>query len=192
MQKIYLSGIVLKNFGERLKILYSHWEEQRIDLWSSSDILSIAMSERPKDKKPCYLKSSTLSTWLFGMVPWRSVIVFTKKQIHCLCSSKEEASLFEIIQMPAKEAVGVDVLLYVKVVSNDLDAIVSSFDVNTVVGHVEDEVHTTDLSKLWSLKLKRRKFQLADVTDGLSHLFAVKDNDEIENVKKSAPLLLMS
>ncbi|CAB4285081.1 unnamed protein product [Prunus armeniaca] len=188
-------SIDVKKFSERLKLLYSHWNEHRSDLWDSSDVLAIATPPASEDLR--YLKSSALNIWLVGYEFPETIMVFMKKQIHFLCSQKK-VSLLEVVKKPAKEAVGVDVVMHVKVKSDDgsglMDAIFHAIRAQlkadghdtAVVGHIAREVPEGNLLESWSEKLKSANFQLGDVTNGLSELFAVKDNDELVNVKRAA------
>ena len=55
---------------------------------------------------------------------------------------------------------------------------------NPIVGYISRETPEGKLLETWDDRLKNTGFQLSDVTNGLSDLFAVKDQDEIMNVKK--------
>lgn len=187
--------IDVNNFGKRLKLLYSHWNEHHRDLWGNSDALAIATPPTSDDLR--YLKSSALNIWLVGFEFPDTIMVFTKKQIHVLCSQKK-ASLLAVVKKPAKEAVGVEVVMHVKLKSQDgtglMDSIFqavkaqssSSSGSNLVVGHIAREAPEGKLLETWMEKLNNAKFELTDVTNGFSDLFAVKDSLELTNVKKAA------
>jgi nucleosome binding factor SPN SPT16 subunit len=57
-------SINLENFGKRLKMLYSHWNEHNDDLWGASEVLAVATPPPSEDLR--YLKSSALNVWLLG------------------------------------------------------------------------------------------------------------------------------
>ncbi|GLT88629.1 hypothetical protein SLE2022_066460 [Rubroshorea leprosula] len=59
-----------------------------------------------------------------------------------------------------------------------------------VVGYIAREEPEGKLLETWAEKLKIASFHLTDVSNGLSDLFAVKDEHEILNVKKAASLAL--
>ncbi|KAH0995000.1 hypothetical protein GBA52_018864 [Prunus armeniaca] len=185
-------AIDLNNFSKRLKLLYSHWREHNSDLWGESDALAIATPPTSEDLR--YLKSSALNIWLLGYEFPETIMVFTKKQIHVLCSQKK-ASLLDVVIKPAKEAVGVEVVMHVKLKSQDgtglMDSIFRAVNAQSssdspVVGHIAREAPEGKLLETWTEKLKNAHFDLSDVTNGFSDLFAVKDQIEITNVKKAA------
>ncbi|GKV39651.1 hypothetical protein SLEP1_g47392 [Rubroshorea leprosula] len=190
-------SINLEYFSKRLKALYTHWNHHKSDLWSSSDVLAIATPPASEDLR--YLKSSALNIWLLGYEFPETIMVFTKKQIHFLCSQKK-ASLLEVVKKSAKEAVGVDVVMYVKAKNDDgtsqMDAIFRAIHAQSkgdgndapVVGYIAREDPEGKLLETWSGKLKSASIHLMDVSNGLSDLFAVKDQHELLNVKKAAYL----
>lgn len=186
-------AINLDNFTKRLKTLYSHWKEHSSDLWGASDALAIATPPASDDLR--YLKSSALNIWLLGYEFPETIMVFMKKQIHFLCSQKK-ASLLEVVRKSAKDAVNVEVVMHVKLKSDDgtglMDDIFRAVRANSsshdapVVGHIAREAPEGKLLELWTEKLKNADFQLTDITNGFSDLFAVKDVTELTNVKKAA------
>jgi nucleosome binding factor SPN SPT16 subunit len=190
-------SIDLDKFTMRLKSLYAHWNEKKVDLWSSSDVLAIATPPPSDDLR--YLKSSALNIWLLGYEFPETIMVFSKKQIHFLCSQKK-ASLLEVVKRSASEAVGVDVVMHVKAKSDDgsalMDAIFRTIHAQSkvdgheipVVGYIAREAPEGKLLETWAEKLQNANFQLGDITSGLSDLFAVKDKDEIMCVKKASYL----
>ncbi|OMO95969.1 hypothetical protein COLO4_15580 [Corchorus olitorius] len=159
----------------------------------------LAVATPPPSEDLRYLKSSALNIWLLGYEFPETIMVFTKKQIHFLCSQKK-ASLLDVVKKSAKEAVGVDVVMHVKAKNDDgtalMDAIFRSIraqhkgDENDapVFGYIAREAPEGKLLETWADKLKSASFQLADITNGLSDLFAVKDKEELMNVKKAAYL----
>ncbi|KAG4122742.1 hypothetical protein ERO13_D11G285400v2 [Gossypium hirsutum] len=190
-------SINLDNFSKRLKALYSHWNEHKPELWGSFDVFAVATPPTSEDLR--YLKSSALNVWLLGYEFPETIIVFTKKQIHFLCSQKK-VSLLEVVKKSAKEAVGADVVMHVKAKSDDgiasMDSIFRSIRVQYKgnendapnFGYIAREAPEGKLLETWAEQLKSAGFQLADVTNGLSDLFAVKDKEEVMNVKKAAYL----
>ncbi|KAL5836619.1 hypothetical protein ACOSQ3_013788 [Xanthoceras sorbifolium] len=188
-------AINLENFTKRLKTLYSHWNEHNSDIWGNSSALAIATPPVSEDLR--YLKSSALNIWLVGYEFPETIMVFLKNQIHFLCSQKK-ASLLEVVKKSAKEAVGVEVLIHVKAKNDDgtglMDKIFGAVNDQSksgdhgapVVGHISREVPEGKLLETWDKKLKSANFELSDVSNGFSDLFAVKDDTEITNIKKAA------
>lgn len=188
-------SINLENFTKRLKMLYSHWDEYNGDLWGASDAMAIATPPTSEDLR--YLKSSALNIWLLGYEFPETIMVFMKKQIHFLCSQKK-ASLLDVVKKSAKDAVGVEVIMHVKPKNDDgaalMDSILRAVNAQSsssshdppIVGYIAREVPEGKLLETWAEKLKNANFELSDVTNGFSNLFAVKDNIELTNVKKAA------
>lgn len=186
-------SINLDNFSNRLKLFYSNWDEHRSDLWGNSDALAIATPPPSDDLR--YLKSSALNIWLLGYEFPETIMVFMKKQIHFLCSQKK-ASLLEVVKKSAMDSVGIEVVMHVKAKSEDgttqMDAIFRAIRAqskdSSVVGHIAREAPEGKLLEIWAEKLKNTNFQLSDITNGFSDLFAMKDSIELTNVKKAAYL----
>ncbi|KAJ7963220.1 FACT complex subunit SPT16 [Quillaja saponaria] len=185
------------NFQSRLKLLYSHWDEHRSTHWGSSDILAIATPPASEDLR--YLKSSALNIWLLGYEFPETIMVFTKKQIHFLCSPKK-VSLLEVVIKLSKDTVGVDVVMHAKAKGDDgtglMDAIFHAIRAqskvdgndNPILGYITREAPEGKLLETWDEKLKNSDFHLSDITNGFSDLFAVKKNDELTCVKRAAYL----
>ncbi|XP_071716737.1 FACT complex subunit SPT16-like [Rutidosis leptorrhynchoides] len=175
----------------RLKVLYSHWREQRDDLWGNCNAFAVATPPLSNDLR--YLKSSSLNLWLLGYEFPETIMVFSDKQIHFLCSPKK-ASVIDVVKKSAKEAVGVDVVMHVKPKSDDgstqMDSILQSIESldSPVLGHIAKEAPEGKLLEKWAEKLKSSGLQLNDVTNGLADIFAVKEASELTNVKKAAYL----
>ncbi|KAI8025619.1 FACT complex subunit SPT16 [Camellia lanceoleosa] len=190
-------SINLVAFGKWLKMLYSHWNEYDNDLWGASEVLAIATPPPSEDLR--YLKSSALNVWLVGYEFPDTIMVFMKKQIHFLCCQKK-ASLLEVVRKTAKEVVDAEVVMHVKAKNDDGTALMYSIfravraqskldDHDTpVVGYIAREIPEGNLLETWAEKPKNANFQLSDITNGFSDLFAVKDSAEITNVKKAAYL----
>lgn len=190
-------AINLENFSKRLKMLYSHWTEYNNDLWGASEVLTIATPPPSEDLR--YLKSSALNVWLVGYEFPDTIMVFMKKQIHFLCSQKK-ASLLEVVKRSAKDVMGVEVVIHVKAKNDDgtalMDKVFRAVHAQSrldggdtpVVGYIAREAPEGNLLETWDQKLKNANFQLSDITNGFSDLFAIKDEAEITNVKKAAYL----
>ncbi|KAJ0240913.1 FACT complex subunit Spt16 [Hirschfeldia incana] len=184
--------IDVMKFISRTRALYAHWNEHSADLWGSADALAVATHPATNDLR--YLKSSALHIWLLGYEFPDTIMVFTSKQIHFLCS-KKRATLLEVLKQPAHDELGIDVVMYVKAKVDDgtaqMDAVLRAVrdgKESQVVGHIAREVPEGKLLETWAERLKNAKFQLVDITAGLSDIFAAKDGTEIINVKKAAYL----
>ncbi|KAK4751133.1 hypothetical protein SAY87_004615 [Trapa incisa] len=188
-------SIDLDRFKKRLKILYTHWNERKSDLWQSSHLIFMVytpeVAERPK--------SAALNLWLLGYELEDTIMVFMEKEMHILCST-EDSSFLEALQGPARAAIGIDCLLHVKgnradkeVVLRMMDGLMEDISKGTAfsiptVGHIAQEASRGWLAKAWTDKFRSLNFPLLDVASGFSDLFSVKDSGEIMNVWKAAYL----
>ncbi|KAK4779239.1 hypothetical protein SAY86_006767 [Trapa natans] len=153
----------------------------------------------PPETAAEHLKSTALSMWLLGHKLEGTIMVFMETEMHILCST-ENASILEALQGPAKEAIGVDCLLFVKGNRADkepvlrlMDGLMENISKGThisipIVGHVAREASCGWVARIWTEKLRSLNFPLHDVVAGFSDLFAVKDHGEIMNVRKAAYL----
>ncbi|KAH0890425.1 hypothetical protein HID58_052854, partial [Brassica napus] len=149
--------IDVKNFISRTRALYAHWNQHSEDLWGSADALSVATPPASDDLR--YLKSSALNIWLLGYEFPDTIMVFTPKKIHFLCS-KSKATLLEVVKKPALDELRIDVVMHVKAKGDDgtgqMDAIfrairdlpVGDGKESQVVGHIareapEDVTHSS-------------------------------------------------
>ncbi|KAL6141844.1 hypothetical protein ACLB2K_060130 [Fragaria x ananassa] len=188
--------IDLNVFSQRLKALYSHWNEHP-ELWDSCEVIAIATP--PQSDEIGYLKSSALQMWMVGYDVPDMIMVFMKKHIHFLGSQKK-VSFFQGVKKAAKEVVGVDLVTHVKAKSDDgsalMDAVLGVIRAQpradghdiVVVGRIAREEPEGNLLKLWFEKLKSATVHLGDVTNGLSDLFVVKEKEELGDIKKAAYL----
>ncbi|KAJ4876201.1 FACT complex subunit SPT16 [Raphanus sativus] len=182
-------AIDVTKFISRSRALYAHWNEHITDLWGSADALAVTTHPSSNDLR--YLKSSALHIWLLGYEFPDTIMVFTSKQIHFLCS-KKRATLLEVLKQPARDELGIDVVMHVKAKSDDgaaqMEAVFRSIRESQVVGHIAREAPQGKLLETWTERLKNAKFQLVDITPGLTDIFGAKDGTEIINVKKAAYL----
>ncbi|CAA6668940.1 unnamed protein product [Spirodela intermedia] len=186
--------IDMGNFIKRLKAFYGHWKEHRVDMWTGSDAIAVATPPASEDLR--YLKSSALNIWLLGYEFPETIMVFTSKQIHFLCSQKK-ANLLETLKQSARDAVGADVVMHVKAKNDDGTAAMDemlrvvraqSKSDNPVLGYIAREAPEGKLLETWVERLKASSIQLGDITNGFSELFSVKDETELTCVKKAAYL----
>ncbi|KAL8229891.1 hypothetical protein R6Q57_014791 [Mikania cordata] len=177
--------------SRRLQSLYSHWREHRDKLWGSCNAFAVATPPPSDDLR--YLKSSALNIWLLGYEFPETIMVFSDKQIHFLCSQKK-ASLLDVVKESAKGAVNVDVVMHTKAKNDNgltqMDDILNSIESldSPVFGYITREAPEGKLLETWTEKIKSSGLQLSDVTNGLADLFAVKEAGELTNVKKAAYL----
>ncbi|MCO5601625.1 hypothetical protein L7F22_055748 [Adiantum nelumboides] len=184
--------INLETFGKRVKLLYAFWKDYKEEHWGGADALAIVTPPPSEDLR--YLKSSALHTWLLGYEFPETIMVFLQEQIHILCSQKK-ATLLEELQKSSKKQCGLDVVIHAKARDDDgrglmqsiLDEVAAGKKPATVaVGWLSKEVAEGALMEIWAEILNDSGFNLVDVSAGLSEVFAVKDESEVQNIRKAA------
>ncbi|KAH7421678.1 hypothetical protein KP509_13G070600 [Ceratopteris richardii] len=120
-------------------------------------------------------------------------MVFLQEQIHVLCSQKK-ATLLEELQESSKKKTGLDVIVHAKSRNDDGKELMQSIlrqiaggknPSSVTVGWLSKEAPEGALMERWSELLSDSAFNLVDVSSGLSEVFAVKDETEIQNIRKA-------
>ncbi|KAK1374081.1 FACT complex subunit [Heracleum sosnowskyi] len=156
-------AINLDIFRKRLKMLYSHWNEHKDDMWGSSQVLTVATPPQSDD-----LRQKKAS--LLGVVKGAAKeAVGAEVVVHVKAKNDDGGALMDSIFRAVKAKAG-----------SDGDA--------PVVGHMAKEAPEGNLLEKWAEKLQNENFMVTDISNGFSDLFAVKDISEITNVKKAAYL----
>ncbi|KAH7278395.1 hypothetical protein KP509_38G039200 [Ceratopteris richardii] len=121
-------------------------------------------------------------------------MVFLPLQIHVLCSQKK-ATLLEELQKSSKNQTGLDVIIHAKARDNDGRATMQSIlgeiaagskPASLTVGWLSKEAPEGALMENWTELLSDSGFNLVDVSPGMSEIFALKDDAEVQNVRKAA------
>ncbi|KAL2513933.1 FACT complex subunit SPT16 [Forsythia ovata] len=79
--------IDLNTFSQHLQALYTHWHQNKDELWGSANVLAIATPPPSEDLR--YLKSSSLNIWLLGYEFPEMVMVFGSQEYSFSMQSKE-------------------------------------------------------------------------------------------------------
>ncbi|KAF5946749.1 hypothetical protein HYC85_016977 [Camellia sinensis] len=136
-----------------------------------SQVLAIATPPPSEDLQ--YLKSSALNVWLVGY--------------EFLDTIMKKASLLEVVKKTAKEVVDAEVVMHVKTKNDDGTALMDSI-FRAVCAQSKLDAHDTPVVGYIAREITKRNLLEIDITNRFSDLFAVKDIDEITNVKKAAYL----
>ncbi|KAL6771432.1 hypothetical protein ACKKBG_A26355 [Auxenochlorella protothecoides x Auxenochlorella symbiontica] len=176
-------------FGKRLQLLYDDWKTS--PSWNGATALAIVTGQPTEEIR--YYTSSSLHLWLLGYEFTDTILVLTKTELHALAGSKKTDLLGPLA--PAAEAAGVKLVLHTKPRKEDgaaqmqslLDALKGSGEVGTVtVGTLPKEKPTGATAEAWLARLLQADLATVDASAGLAHAMAVKDEDEVKNVKKAA------
>nr|GEX00042.1 FACT complex subunit SPT16-like [Tanacetum cinerariifolium] len=182
-----------KTFSFSRLALEQNWRENRDKFWGSATAFAIATPPPSDDLR--YLKSSALNIWLLGYEFSETIMVFSDKQIHILCSQRKAMLFYDVFKKSAKEAVNVDVVMHMKAKNEDgstqMEKILRAVESEgtPILGYVSREAPEGKLLESWMDKLKSSGIKLADVTNGLADLFYLKDDEELKNVEQAAYLI---
>ncbi|EFJ08291.1 hypothetical protein SELMODRAFT_269691 [Selaginella moellendorffii] len=186
--------INIDDFVKRLNIFYKCWADEKNELWGGADAVAVFTPPRAEASELRYLKSSALNIWMLGYEFPDTLMVFVQGALHFLCSQKK-VKILEELQRPARTSCGVDVVLHVKLRSEDggpqmleiLDT-VKAQSRSPVLGVLAKEKTEGSFMEKWDELLSSSRLEKVDVAAGLCEMFAVKDESEINNVKKAAYL----
>ncbi|KAL5994587.1 FACT complex subunit spt16 [Asimina triloba] len=181
------------NFCKRLEGLYYYWKGCRNGVWSHFDVLTVAVPRVPDTK------SSTFSIWLLGHEARGMIVLFSEKNIQLLCPEDQanpQANVLETVKDSVRKVVNAEMTIHVKkensggveLMDDVLDAIqIQPTHESLVAGYNTAEVPEVGYFCPWTEKLKK-KFQIFDITDGLSEVFSVKDDIALANMKAASSL----
>ena len=194
-------------FSKRVKSLFATWQEQASPLWNDADAMAFATPPSSEDLR--YLKSSAIQMWLFSYEFPETVLVFTRGKrksgsgsgsgvntIHWLCSAKK-AVMLEDLRSVCKEESGVEMVLHPIAKGED-----DSEDMKKILSVIKEEVGVQEpkigvlakeavdgkVMEKWAEILSAMGSLKVDVSAAVGDLLTVKDDAEIQNIKKAAYL----
>uniref|UniRef100_A0A1I7TTK9 FACT complex subunit n=1 Tax=Caenorhabditis tropicalis TaxID=1561998 RepID=A0A1I7TTK9_9PELO len=171
-------------FFQRAERLYELWEKE--ESLSSVNSLAVTVGETENS----YTKSSAVYSWLFGNEMKDTVILFLKNHIYILGTSRKVDQVSSVLSDQYNGRVPpVSTMTRNK---NDHDA--ENFE--TLIGYMTDagenagvfikDKFDSDFIKDWQDALKKSGITQVDVSLFFAHLFSIKDEKEIELLRKSA------
>lgn len=176
-------------FLKRATKLYDFWNSGEDPVLSSAEALVFTVGV--DDESPPYSKSNALQFWLFNYELNDTLSIFTKSGVYFLASSRKAQFLGPV---ESKEAIGsvppVNILLREK---SDKDQ--SNFnklatllkDTTDKLGHFKKDVFGSAFAKAWEKTLQENDVTLSiDVSQPFAHLFARKDEKEVDLCRKAA------
>jgi nucleosome binding factor SPN SPT16 subunit len=205
-------------FGRRLKALLEAWQArarapardpgapsrlspastpntpQEGASWGGATALAVAAGAAAEDIR--YWKSSSLHLWLLGYEFTDTVLVLTRGELHALAGAKK-TDILRQLEGACAEA-GVALRLHTKPKKEDGAAQVAELVAAlrasapagaAVVGALPKEKPTGAFASAWLAALAGAGVAVVDVAAGLGEAMAVKDADEIMNVKKAGFLV---
>lgn len=181
------SRIEVDRFAQRLENIQSHWLENK-SKWGGADALCITLGAT--DESSVYSKSSSFHIYLFGLEDLTdSIIILTKNNFYFMSSPKkctflktnlgEKVKNFNIhyIERTKSEAT-------VKESFNKL--LSAAKEQGKILGCLIKEKQAGSFVASWNAFLEESLVEKVEITPALSYLFAVKDDTEVDLVKRSS------
>ncbi|EGT48468.1 hypothetical protein CAEBREN_01600 [Caenorhabditis brenneri] len=173
------------HFFQRAERLYERWEKEEDGL---DAVKSLAVAYGDSDNP--YTKSSAFHTWLFGHEINDTIVLLLKDHVYILGSNRKVEFFGSVVtdqytgRVPPvstllrdksdKDAGNFEKLIdHIKSAGGDLGAFVK-------------EKFNSDFVNAWNDALTEHDINKVDVTLAFTHLFAVKDDKELDLLRKSA------
>ena len=175
------------HFIERATRIYNAWNED--EALKQLDSLIFCAGVNPDDNP--YTKMQAIQSWLFNCALPDTLLILTKEGIHFL-GSNLKAKFFSPLE--SKENLNPAVPPFTVYTRNKEDQDKENFDKLLAVvmeagqkcGHFAKDEPNSPFSTAWDAALKAKNQTMVDVALPFAKLFAVKDEKEVELMKRSA------
>ncbi|KAK2076511.1 hypothetical protein QBZ16_001037 [Prototheca wickerhamii] len=179
-------SINAETFARRFQTLLNEWKDGTG--WNGASAFVVVTGQPTEELR--YYVSSSLHLWLLGYEFTDTVMAFTKTQLHVLAGAKK-VGLLQPLE-GAVRAAGLELVLHTKPKKEDgaaeMAPVVAALRGAAVVGGLPRESPTGPTVETWNAALASAGVSLVDVTAGLARAMAVKDEEEIKNIKKAGYL----
>ncbi|GAB4820394.1 hypothetical protein N2152v2_007440 [Parachlorella kessleri] len=177
-------------FQRRLKTLYDSWKDGAY--WNGATCVAVISGAAAEGLR--YWKSTSLHLWLLGYEFTDTLLLFTKSEVHALAGAKKVQLLQQL--EGACRALGLALVLHTKGKKEDgseqmgrvLEAAKAAGD-TPLVGVLPKEKPEGPFASLWLETLAGSGLSTVDVGAALADAWAVKDEDELKNLRKAAFLV---
>jgi len=176
-------------FFRRIKKIYDAWNNAPDD--DQLGQVNTLVIDFGVDEETAYSKGKSLHEWLFGYQLIDTIMVFTKEELHIL-SSKKKIEFFKTIEH-LKENQDLPIIKLLVRDKNDKDK--SNFeklidlikkDENKKIGKFTKEKYSNEFIIDFRKQLNELNFQLVDVSAAFALIMAIKEENEIELIKKAS------
>uniref|UniRef100_A0A8R1HXU7 FACT complex subunit n=1 Tax=Caenorhabditis japonica TaxID=281687 RepID=A0A8R1HXU7_CAEJA len=174
-----------EHFYQRAERLYKHWESGEDGL---DQITALAVVYGNSDNP--YTKSSAFHSWLLGHEIIDTVLLFLKDHIYVLGSNRKADFFSSVTGAQANDKVPpVTTLLRDKTDKDagNFEKLISYVSkAGGELGAFSKEKFDSEFVDAWNKALEENDIKKTDVTLAFTHLFSVKDEKELDYVRKSA------
>ena len=178
--------------ARRVGRLYECWRgEGGEEAFGGADALVVGTGANKEDDLR-YLKGVAAQVWLFSYELPDTLLMFTESKVRAIAGGKK-ATLLESARELLKESCGLDLEVLVKPKGEDGSAQADVFveaikSEKLVVGMVAKEKNEGVMMTRVTKALNEAGIEIKDITSGLAHAMAEKDEKEVEFVKEAVTL----
>ncbi|RWS01709.1 FACT complex subunit spt16-like protein [Dinothrombium tinctorium] len=180
-------------FFRRVKRLYKAWNSQANENYRALNSVDAVVIPVGVDEDIIYSKSTALQTWLMGYELTDTIIVFAEDRILFLASKKKVEFLKQINSHKENEKDVPQITLLVRDKADKdkanfeklLDTILKSKN-GRRIGEFSKEKFTNEFIEDWRKAISTKDFDHVDISSDIAYLLAVKEDPEIEIMKKAA------
>jgi nucleosome binding factor SPN SPT16 subunit len=183
-------------FYKRLKAFYAEWRSAGGIEWGNAEMVSVLVGTTD-DNLPMYQKSTALHHWLLDSEFTETLMVFSAKSLLIHCTQKKLDILKEVATKNKELAADIELVMIPKQkkeMKEGLDAVLAHIKKSAQnaaapirIGHLAKDQAVGDFSAAWKKVLEDKSlFELADVSNGFSVVFAVKDEAARACIDKAA------
>jgi nucleosome binding factor SPN SPT16 subunit len=178
--------------ARRMKKMYAEWREMRETRFNGATALLVGTGANKEDDLR-YLKAVALEVWLFSYELPDTLLMFTDGAIHVVAGGKK-AALMENAKEMLKRECGLDLVVYVKPKGEDGTAqakeILNAIEAEKlVVGMVPKEKNEGTMMTSVTAALEAAGTEIKDISSGLAHAMAEKDDKEVTTLKNAVALV---
>ena len=178
--------------ARRMKKMYAEWREMRETRFNGATALLVGTGANKEDDLR-YLKAVALEVWLFSYELPDTLLMFTDGAIHVVAGGKK-AALMENAKEMLKRECGLDLVVYVKPKGEDGTAqakeILNAIEAEKlVVGMVPKEKNEGMMMASVTAALEAAGTEIKDISSGLAHAMAEKDDKEVTTLKNAVALV---
>ncbi|EUC64952.1 SPT16-general chromatin factor (subunit of the heterodimeric FACT complex), putative [Rhizoctonia solani AG-3 Rhs1AP] len=182
----------VQQFYARASQVFSSWNSHKLtefEALAGLDALQILVGDPGDDEM--LRKSTALQTWLLGYEFPLTLMVFAKEKIYFLCSSSK-AKILHQLEIP-KAPIPIEIFIMAKAKDGPNEApkqLAEALGSVKRLGGLPKEQQTGKIVDDWNKTLEEHlgKPEVVDIAAAIGSIMAIKDEEELKNVRTAAHL----